>query len=261
VSFSDELPETYADPYQLQQVFINLINNARDALAGQHKGALAIRTCRKDDAIVIEFEDNGPGIPEELINKIFDPFFTTKETGKGTGLGLSMVYGIIKEHGGTISVESKPDKGAKFVVMLPITEGAQPVLEEAKALLKTSPGVRTVLVVEDEAPLRDFIFEALTEGGFFVEVASTGEEAINLLGKKKIDAVISDIKMPGIDGKALYLFIQKHHPVIAEKIIFMTGDVLSKDTQSFLQITNNRFVEKPFNADDLVALLNDMLSK
>ena len=95
-SLSDELPRTYADPYQLQQVFINLINNARDALADQDGGALAIRTYRKDDAVLIEFDDNGPGIAAEFINKIFDPFFTTKETGKGTGLGLSVSYGIIK---------------------------------------------------------------------------------------------------------------------------------------------------------------------
>ncbi len=204
LSLSDDLPETFADPYQLQQVFINLINNARDALAAQERGALAIRTYRKDDAILIELEDNGPGIPDELINKIFDPFFTTKETGKGTGLGLSMAYGIMKEHGGVISAESTSGKGAKFVVTLPITEGAEPVIEKAKAPVKTPPGVRSVLVVEDETSLRDLLSEALTDSGFFVEAASTGEEAISLVGKKSYDAVISDIKMPGIGGKELY---------------------------------------------------------
>jgi PAS domain S-box-containing protein len=259
MSASGNLPETFADPYQLQQVFINLINNARDALSGRDRGGLAIRTSGKDGLIMIEFEDNGPGIPEKLTNKIFDPFFTTKETGKGTGLGLSMSYGIIKEHGGTISVESKPGKGAKFVVTLPVTESAQPALEEVSPPAKSSIGTRTVLVVDDEESLRNLVFEALTEGGFLVEIASSGEEAINLLKKRQFDAVISDIKMPGIGGKSLFLYIQKHYPDIAEKIIFMTGDVLNKDTQLFLQTTNNRFIEKPFDVDALIPMLDDMI--
>ncbi len=260
-SLSDDLPETFADPFQLQQVFINLINNARDAIAVREEGALVIRTYRKGESILIEFEDNGPGISAGLVKKIFDPFFTTKEVGKGTGLGLSIAYGIIKEHGGTILVESRPGKGAKFIVTIPITKGAQPVKKKANAPEKTPPGARTVLVVEDEASLRDLLADALTESGFFVEAASAGEEAIRLLETRKYDAVLSDIKMPGVGGRELYLYIQKHHPEIAEKIVFMTGDILSKDTQSFLQITNNRFIEKPFNVDALVALLNDMLSE
>jgi PAS domain S-box-containing protein len=261
VSLFEELPETSADPYQLQQVFINLINNARDAIADREKGALAIRTYRKDDAVLIEFEDNGPGIPDKFIKKIFDPFFTTKETGKGTGLGLSMVYGIIKEHGGTISVESRPGKGVKFIVTLPILEHSEVILEDLKTPIKVPHGVKTVLVVEDEASLRDFLAEVLIEGGFFVEAASTGEQAIDLVGKRKFDAVISDIKMPGIGGKDLYLYIHRHHPEMVEKIVFITGDVLSKDTLLFLQTINGRFIEKPFNVDALIAILNDVLSK
>ena len=210
--------------------------------------------------MLIEFQDNGPGIADESIKKIFDPFFTTKEVGKGTGLGLSMAYGIIKEHDGTISVESKPGQGAKFVVTLPIREGARPAVETLKTTVRPPRGARTVLVVEDEASLRDLLSEALTEGGFFVETASTGEEAISLVGAKKYDALISEIKMPGIGGKELYLYIRKNHAEIADKIIFITGDILSKDTQPFLQITNNRFVEKPFNVDALIALLNDVLA-
>ena len=131
LSLADNLPETSADPYQIQQVFINLINNARDALVtDQGAGTLTIRTYDADSNIMIEFEDNGPGIPDEIINKIFEPFFTTKETGKGTGLGLSMAYGIIREHGGTISVESKPGKGARFTVSVPITSVEEAAVAE-----------------------------------------------------------------------------------------------------------------------------------
>jgi len=260
LSLADDFPETSADPFHLQQVFINLINNARDVLVGQENAALSIRTYRKDDAVLIEFEDNGPGIPDAVAKRIFDPFFTTKEVGKGTGLGLSMAYGIVREHDGTISVESEPAKGAKFTVTLPIRDDIQPAAGTAKTTVKPRPGVRTVLVVEDEAPLRELLAEAITDEGYFVESASRGEQAIQLIEKRKFDAVISDIKMPGIGGKELYLYIQKHYPEIAEKIIFITGDVLSKDTLSFLQITNNRFIEKPFNIDDLVELLNDVLA-
>jgi two-component system NtrC family sensor kinase len=256
---SEDLPETSADAYQLHQVFINIINNARDALSDQDKGALAIRTYRKDDAILIEFEDNGPGIPDDYTNKIFDPFFTTKEAGKGTGLGLSMAYGIIKEHRGTIFVESKTGKGAKFIVMLPIVEDTEVIIEDLKTPAKVPHGVKTVLVVEDEASLRDLLAEALTEEGIFVEAASNGEQAIHLIGKRKFDAVISDIKMPGVGGKELYLYIQRHHPEMVEKIVFITGDVLSKDTLSFLQITSSRYIEKPFSVDALVVLLNDVI--
>ncbi|MBN2224391.1 MAG: PAS domain S-box protein [Deltaproteobacteria bacterium] len=257
VSLSDDVPKTYADPYQIQQVFINLINNARDALADQGGGALVIETYRKDDVIIVEFIDTGPGIPNELVNKIFDPFFTTKEAGKGTGLGLSMAYGIISEHGGTISVESESGGGARFVVTLPITEYADPVVKEIKKPVKIPVGTRSVLVVEDEASLRDLLAEALTEGGFIVDAASTGKAAIDLVGKRKYDAVISDIKMPGIGGKELYLYIREHHPEIAEKMIFITGDVLSKDTQAFLKTTKNRFIEKPFSMDTLIEMINE----
>ncbi len=261
LSLADVLPKTFADPFQLQQVFINFVNNAQDALADHKGGALAIRTYRNDDAIIVEFEDNGPGIADKFIKKIFDPFFTTKETGKGTGLGLSMAYGIVKEHNGTILVESKPGKGVKFVVMLPITESPDLIVEEIKTAEKLSPSGKTALVVDDEKSIRDFVSEALSNKGVFVEAVSNGEEAIKLIETRKFDVVISDIKMPGISGKDLYLYVQKHHPEIAETIIFMTGDVLSKDTQLFLQVTGNRFIEKPFDVDDLVAILNDVLPK
>lgn len=260
-AFSDDLPETYADPYQLQQVLINLINNARDALIGRQHAALTMRTYRKDDDIIVEVEDNGPGIPKELAIKIFDPFFTTKDVGKGTGLGLSMAYGIIREHEGTISVESGPGCGAKFIVAIPIREGEEGIDIKAKTPVKVPPGTQTVLVVEDEESLRDLLSDALTEAGFLTETASTGSEAINLLKKRAYHVIVSDIKMPGIGGKDLYLYVQKHYPDLTKKIVFITGDVLSKDTQLFLSVTNNRYIEKPFNVDVLSAVVSEVLSE
>jgi PAS domain S-box-containing protein len=120
LSLAGDLPSTAVDPFQLQQVLINLINNARDALRGREGGTLTVSTYERNGFLVIAVEDSGPGIADEHIKKIFDPFFTTKEIGQGTGLGLSTAYGIIREHGGTITAESKPGKGAAFFVTIPI---------------------------------------------------------------------------------------------------------------------------------------------
>jgi two-component system sporulation sensor kinase A len=117
-----DIPLTSADPYQLQQVFINLVNNSRDALGEKGGGTLSIKSSLRANSIHIVFADDGPGIPPSDISRVFDPFFTTKDVGKGTGLGLSIVYGIINEHGGTIEVRSQPRKGVKFTIVLPLVE-------------------------------------------------------------------------------------------------------------------------------------------
>jgi PAS domain S-box-containing protein len=260
VTLREDLPETFADPFQIQQVFINIISNARDELAGRDRSALAIKTDRKDSSIIVEFTDNGPGIPDALLKKIFDPFFTTKDIGKGTGLGLSIAYGIIKEHGGTISVESKPEKGTKFIVVLPITNRGKPVPGDVVRPVEPARHTATLLVVDDEESVRELLAEALSEGGYRAETASNGEEAMGLLGKRSYDAVISDIKMPGMGGKELYEYVRKYSPEIADRIIFITGDVLNKETESFIRTTKNRSIEKPFNTDALLKILDDLLS-
>ncbi len=243
---SEDIPKTSADPYQLQQVFINLINNAHDALVTAGGGTLVIRSVLKNGAISIEFEDDGPGIPKDIINYIFDPFFTTKEVGKGTGLGLAIVYGIIGEHGGKIDVTSSPRKATRFSIELPVTSEEE---RTERPMQKKAAGPRngkSVLVVEDEKSVRDLLFEALADEGHRVDLCTGGEEAIEAINGKRYDVVISDMKMPGIGGKELYTFIQKYHPGLSNRVLFITGDVLGKDTQAFLKITGSPFVEKPF---------------
>jgi signal transduction histidine kinase len=121
--FDPDLPETMVDHFQMQQVFLNIIINAETAMLNAHnKGVLTITTSKIDDKIKIVFADDGPGIPRKNLNRIFTPFFTTKEVGKGTGLGLSICHGIVTEHGGNIYVESKPGKGATFILELPVVE-------------------------------------------------------------------------------------------------------------------------------------------
>jgi PAS domain S-box-containing protein len=261
LDLSEDVPLTAADPYQLQQVFINLINNSHDALVTGGGKALVIRSLYRDDSIVIEFEDDGPGISPETIGFIFDPFFTTKEVGKGTGLGLSVAYGIIKEHGGKIDVESEPGKGTKFTVHLPRTAeiGEREAPQETR--FSKSHDEKKVLVVEDEESLRDVIIEVLDQDGYSVEGCGDGDRAISMLKLKRYDAVITDLKMPGLGGKDLYTFIQKHYPKLAPRVLFITGDVLNKDTQRFLKITGNTYIEKPFEIEVLLGRLEEILQR
>jgi C4-dicarboxylate-specific signal transduction histidine kinase len=181
LELSSDIPATSADPHQIQQVFINLINNAYDALKEKSRGILNIRSYKKDETILIELENNGSGIPKENINRIYDPFFTTKKVGEGTGLGLSIIYGIINEHNGKMYVESEIDKGTKFTIELPILKEVVEIDEVEIERPKKPEGTISVLVVEDEDSLRNYISETLSIESYVVETASSGEKAVELL--------------------------------------------------------------------------------
>jgi len=259
MNLSSELPETYADPNQLKQVFINLISNAHDAVKPNGRGTLTITSVLINDRIVLEFTDNGIGIQEAYKNKIFDPFFTTKEVGEGVGLGLSTAYGTINAHEGTIDVESGPGRVTKFTIEMPVireTIGA-PVSEKRAA--KRPAGDVTILVVDDEKSLLEMMCEALQNEGYTVKSADNGKDAMELIRKRRFDAVISDIRMPGIDGAELYRFIFQHDPDLASKILFVTGDVLGRETDNFIRAIGNRCIEKPFAIGDLVTTVRKIV--
>ncbi|MBN1882183.1 MAG: PAS domain S-box protein [Deltaproteobacteria bacterium] len=256
---SEDLPETCADPYQLQQVFINLINNAHHALLEKNCGRLKITTCREGNAICIVCEDNGPGILNEHISKIFDPFFTTKEVGRGTGLGLSVVYGIVSEHDGEISVESEEGNGTKFTIRIPIITKEADSLKTDTAEYKSPEGAVSILVVEDESLLRKFISTVLISEGYNVEDCESGEEAIEMIKKGDFDLIISDMKMSGIGGQNLYTYVQKYYPDLVEKMLFITGDVLGRETQNFFKISGCKYLEKPFTSSKLLVYTNELL--
>ncbi len=256
LSLSNDVPPTLADPYQLQQVFTNIIHNASDALMDGGGGNLTIRSEQKEKALWIVFEDDGPGIEKENLKKLFDPFFTTKDVGKGTGLGLSMAYGIIKEHGGKIEVESEPGRGARFTVELPVHKGkGKGSKKETEYAAKTFHG-KSILIVDDEAVVRDFLSDLLLEVGHFVQVASTAQDAISLMKDTSFDAVVADIRMPGMDGKELYAYILKNYPAVSKRMLFITGDTLNEETQLFLRETKTDAVSKPFKIDQFLAGLN-----
>jgi two-component system, NtrC family, sensor kinase len=233
---SPNLPRLLVDPHQIQQVFLNIVNNARQAIeASRSRGTVRVTTRAEGERVRIRFQDDGPGISPENLKKIFNPFFTTKPVGKGTGLGLSLSYGIIQEHGGNISAESTPGKGTTFIIDLPITNQAEPVAEVA-ALVAPPPARgngRKVLVVDDEEDILIFVDEILRRAGYAIKTATDGQRALDHLGRERFDLIISDWKMPGMSGQQLYQRLLETDPQSAKNMIFMTGDVLSDKSYEF----------------------------
>lgn len=258
LDLEDKLKKACIDASQIKQVFINVLNNAIDALTDVGGGIIDIKSYKEKDKIIVEFKDDGPGIPDDVRKKIFDPFFTTKDVGKGTGLGLSISYGIIKNHNGEIYVESEGGVGTKFTVSLPIVISDSSELQSLSKKGKFDLGGKKILVVDDEKSIRSFIVELLTGDGCIVEAIDNGAEAIEKVATEKYDAVLCDIKMPGISGKELFSFIKEKKPEMSDKIVFMTGDVFSKDTENFMKTTGSSFIEKPLQIDVLLEKIEDL---
>jgi signal transduction histidine kinase/CheY-like chemotaxis protein len=257
------LPQVFADPHQIQQVLLNLIINAEQAMLSAHgRGTLVVRTWHdvEREAVVLEVNDDGPGVPPEVQPRIFDPFFTTKDVGKGTGLGLTVVYAIVQEHGGRIRLESSRDRGASFFVEFPIAAGRtrEPAVPASPLELEGLEGKR-VLVVEDEPALAAAVADALTDAGFVVDRAGDGEEALAFVGERLYDLVVCDLKMPRLDGRSFYRAIAATAPDLAQRVIFVTGDVVAPDAERFLEETGCRWLAKPFRLGDLLTAARDVL--
>lgn len=256
-----------ADRRQLEQVLINLVVNARDAMPD--KGSIVIETepvtlvedMRRDRAVVpagdysvIRVIDHGVGIPAENLQKIFEPFFTTKRVGEGTGLGLSMAYGIVKQSGGFIFADSMPGEGTTFSIYFPAYDGQDLVAPEPEPRRNLGkPGEGVVLLVEDEAPVRAFASRALRLRGYTVLEAASAEEALTTLEDRtlEVDVFVTDVVMPGMDGPSWVRLALQDRPNV--RVIFVSGyaeDALSEDQA---RIPNSVFLPKPFSLNDLTA--------
>jgi two-component system NtrC family sensor kinase len=247
------LPQALVDPHQLQQVFLNIINNARQSIeAHQPKGCVRITSETSGENVRIAFQDNGPGIPEANLSKLFDPFFTTKEVGKGTGLGLSICYGIVKDHGGKIMVCSKPGEGATFIVELPLAHETtgQHNTNQAPTLPATigrEGAGKKVLVIDDEEPILQMVRETLAVHGYEVDIARDGETALRRLDQTAYDLTLCDWKMPGLNGQQVYERVRASNPALSDRMIFFTGDIINERAQSFLRERKKVCLSKPFS--------------
>ena len=265
-ALSPDLPATLADPNHLQQVFINLLNNARQAIeAHQPSGVIRIGTSHQGDIIRIVIHDSGPGILKENLSKIFNPFFTTKEVGKGTGLGLSLCYGIIREHGGQIKVQSQPGQGAEFIIELPVHDAELKPGSDTQFLTPSDEAAfgngRRVLVIDDEEGILEMQGEVLKELGFDVDTANNGESGLEHFTRRRYDAIFCDWKMPGISGQQVYERMKRAQPAAASRLIFVTGDVANENTRKYLEAERRPFVAKPFTLRELREALCTVLEK
>lgn len=258
-----EMPEIFVDPDQLQQIIVNLIVNANQALqevAGSR--AIEIRAfVGSDGRARVVVDDSGPGVPETIRAQIFDPFFTTKPLGAGTGIGLSISRGLAESQDGRLALIASSLGGAAFELTLPLAsrDGSGPEADGAEQPADAEPdrdtGTLRAIIVDDEVEIAKLISEALSRKGYRSDLAGSGSEAQALIAAGDYDAVICDLRMPDMDGPALFRWIKAHHPALVERMLFVTGDALGPAAGRFLAESGRPFLEKPFTPADVTRLI------
>jgi signal transduction histidine kinase len=250
-------PFVLADEHQIQQVILNTINNARQAIEShQPNGRIKIVTESSATNVRIVIQDNGPGIAKENLPRIFDPFFTTKHVGQGTGLGLSLCYGIIKEHGGNITPVSQPGEGATFIIELPVFQIAGDTTEILHLAEMKTPDAnegtgKKMLIIDDEETLLQMIREELVRHGYEVGLAADGEAGLRQLRENHFDLIFCDWKMPGLNGRQFYERLRRDRPDHCQRVVFITGDVINEPMRQFLEIEKRSCLAKPFTLVEL----------
>ncbi|MBS1853165.1 MAG: PAS domain S-box protein [Acidobacteria bacterium] len=257
-----DLPAVTADSHQLEQVFLNIINNSVDAmLEAGGKGMLKVRAYCKEEFLHIEFQDSGPGIKEPT--RIFDPFYTTKSVGKGTGLGLSICYGIVKEHGGEIKARNRDEGGAVLEVILPAAgRTAAPDAPAAPASRREMVLEGEILLVEDEEAVLEFERDVLAGSGAQVVALMKPEEIKSRLAQRSFDALIINGKMPGgWNARDTYRWLAETYPGMEKHVLFTFSSVAEPEVRNFLQEKNVPYLAKPFEVADLIAQVRRLLQK
>jgi CheY-like chemotaxis protein len=268
--FTEGIGLVKLDRGQLEQVVVNLVVNARDAMPGG--GTVRLCTgrepaqrcepgCSSFECVTLAVADSGVGMDEETRARIFEPFFTTKEQGKGTGLGLSTVYGIVKACGGDIVVESEVGGGTEFRLQFPRADDGAVATAVETVVPDTVRGYETVLVVEDEEPLRRLTRRILESRGYSVLDAANGQEAIRTLAsaQTRVDLLLTDVVMPGMSGRELVERLLPVYPWL--RVLFMSGyteDTILQHRVSELGLT---VLEKPFTRDDLALAVRHTLDR
>lgn len=257
----EDIRPIIGDTAQLQQVVANFLQNAVDAIEESGIGdQIIFRTLNQDEWVIMEIEDNGPGIPEENLPKLFDPFFTTKPPGKGTGLGLSINYNVIQKCGGFISVAQDAQTGTRFIVKISPVES-----QEVSAKKKIDPDDATclpseVLIVDDEKTLCRSLSEYFRELGCRADTAFNGFLAMEILKKKNYDLILLDLKMPVMGGIELYQYLVTERPELAKKVVFMSG-YSGMEIQTASSFPHIPVLRKPFSPKELLGLLSNIYEK
>lgn len=261
------------DSNQLQQVMLNLLVNAQQAITGAGSGSTIEIGLRHPSTMLAEItvEDDGPGIPWEKRAMVFEPFFTTKPAGQGTGLGLPICSEIVNSHGGSLRLE-EPESGlgARFVISLPLIDTSQndnsaECTPEASCVDMTSlPAAeattqpRRLLIVDDEKAILRSVGRFLKGSGYDVETASTGSDALLALRERQFDAVVCDLRMPGLSGEELFERARAEFPEVAPRIIFTSGDLLREESREFVRNSGCRSLQKPYELSDLLDILHEV---
>ncbi|MES2958626.1 MAG: ATP-binding protein [Pseudomonadota bacterium] len=248
-----DVPMIQADADQLHQVLLNLIINAQHALQDRPAPRrILLRTLfdAAADRVHLTLADNGPGIPVHLRARVFEPYFTTKPTGFGTGVGLAVSLGIVEAHGGTLRVDGPPGGGAEFRVELPVGSVSA---TSADALAPATAGAarRSILIIDDEVELRETLAQILAGAQDRVVTAGSGHEALERMATTHYDVVLMDMRMPDMDGRALYLEIERRWPRRVGQVVFVTGDTLSSGLRQFVAQSGRPVLEKPFLPSDV----------
>ena len=254
IEVEPDLPMPDIDPNQIQQVFVNLLNNAAQAIASTGRpGRIVVRARRWLDGVAVDVIDDGPGMSEALAAQVFEPFFTTKPEGEGTGLGLSISQGIVREHGGRIMLATEEGRGSTFTVQLPLS--TRPPAPAPDVGSGTPTKRLRVLVVDDEPHILHYMHATLEAWGHIPVVARDGREGLELAGQERFDLVISDLRMPELGGREFYEELARRHPDLASRLVFSTGDTVRGDTLAFLESLDRPYLHKPFSLAELRSLL------
>lgn len=261
----ESMPDCHvlAEPQMLQSTFLNLANNALDALASQGHGVVVIRGSITDDELEVVVEDDGPGFSEP--DRVLEPFYTTKPVGLGTGLGLALAHQSMESFGGRIRAENRSDGGARLVLHFRVVEPAatEPDTGSRSSNVARSDPARgpVVLVVEDEEPLRGLQARILARLDARTLIAKSVVEARALLGEHAVDLVISDVKMPGESGVEFYRWIEREHPDLTSRFLFVTGDASAPGLGEIVSSTPDMLLRKPFGLDDYLARVRTALDR
>jgi len=247
------LPEITGDGDQLTQVITNLVLNAAQAMDNwQGPRRITVHSWHDtENRVLVSVSDTGPGVPPEIRSRVFEPFFTTKNNKGGTGVGLSLCLNIVASHGGQVLLEDAPGGGATFTIMLPMTEASQETDgTRAQPDLIPLPHLK-ILIVDDEVEIAQTLADLLEPEGHQIDIAANGRIGLDKLHRATFDVIISDLRMPVMDGPALYEALERELPSYLNKIIYVTGDTLSSHVQTFLSEHPVPVVEKPYRLSDV----------